>query len=87
MEQSKSGDRILHLWRVTIRGLSMGRNERAPFSWHVATKSLNEKDVVAQARNRLSTEWWQEHIIIEVEEAGDLYIIEGQNLFDPSICE
>lgn len=75
---------VLTLWRVTIRALGLTNSSRAPFHWYVALKSgsMHERDAVAAARARFTSQWWDEHLIIAVAEVGKLVSYDGVALYE-----
>lgn len=73
---------VLNLWRVTIRPLALTQAGRTPFVWHIATEATREFDVVAEAKKRFTDDWWKGHIIIAVEEIGELHMFNGKALYE-----
>lgn len=74
--------KVMHLWRVQCRRLGYCQPDRTPFAMHIATKETSEKEVVRKIKRRFTSEWWEDVLILDVSEAGDLHMIEDQPLYE-----
>ena len=74
---------VLNLWRLDIRSLGLCKTERGSMSWYLATKEMHsEKNVIAEAKKRFTSTWWDEHIITAIEYVGKLVMIDGTPLYE-----
>lgn len=69
---------MLQLWRITIRTLAYVPSQRHTHCKIIAILSRSERDAVAYVRTHIFTpQWWDEHLIIDVEPCGELWAAEG----------
>jgi hypothetical protein len=70
------------LWCVTIKGLLL--SDSCSFEWHVVPLDVNA-DAVSVKREvyrRFSKEWWEEHIVTDIEKIGSVHVLDGVCLYD-----
>lgn len=72
----------LYLWRVTIRPLNVGKmgEEWAIHVGHRSSCSLRE--VSADVRSQYTDEWWETHLITNIELIGKLHRVDGEALYE-----
>lgn len=75
---------VRELWRVTIQPIpeASGLVPHPSFCWHIAVLHENPKSIMALARSRFTSAWWETKMIINIEEIGKLHILDGKSLYE-----
>lgn len=79
MEQTIIIPPVLQLWKISIEQLDSNGTQHIEY---VGSRYCSKFRVVQEIKTRFTPEWWNDHLIIAVEEIGRLVMINGTALYE-----